>query len=130
VEDFIMKQLVMLITTLTFVVTLAGLSSSANGLNGTYISKDNKNEYITFSPDGKFFLKQQKKPYDIDHPYVTVEGTYKVDGDLVTLRLPDGGEAVGKIQGNTFVDNQRGVWLKDGAVQKVDPNSIFKKRSY
>jgi hypothetical protein len=124
-----MKQIIMLIMTLSCIVMFAGLSSSADGLNGTYISKENKNEYITFSPDGKFFLKQQKKPYDFDHPYITIEGIYKVDGDLVTLKLPDGGEALGKIQGNMFIDYERGVWLKDGAPRKVDPDSKFKKRT-
>jgi hypothetical protein len=128
-EDCVMKRLLLLVAALAFVVVCADLSISGTELNGTYISKDNKNEYITFSPDGKFFLKQQKKPHDSNQPYITTEGTYTTDGNAVMLRLPDGGEAAGTIQGGTFLDNERKPWVKAGEAQKPNQNVQFPKRS-
>jgi hypothetical protein len=128
-EDCIMKRFLLFVSALAFVVVFADLSISGTDLNGTYISKENKNEYITFSPDGKFFLKQQKKPYDSNQPYVTIEGTYTTDGNAVILRLPDGGEAAGTVQGGTFLDNERKPWVKGGEPQKTNQNMQFPKRS-
>jgi len=86
-----MKHIILLVAALAVIVVFTGLSSAAGELNGTYISKDNKNEYITFGHDGKFFLKQKKKSTDSERPsYDAIEGTFKIEGDLVTMKLPDG----------------------------------------
>lgn len=123
-----MKRIISLVAALLLVVSFTDWSNSANDVAGTYISKQNKNEYITFAPDGKFFLKQQKKPYDFDHPYITVEGVYTLSGDAVSLKLSDGGEAEGKFQEGAFVDNQGIPWLKDGKAPKKDMPFDPKKR--
>ena len=123
-----MKRSIFFIVALAMVVGFPQLSRSANELNGTYMNQDNKSEYITFSLDGKFFLKQQKKPYDMEQPYVTIEGTYTLNGDTVALKLPNGGGAAGKIKGDLFIDNQGKTWLKQGGTQ-VNPGMKFKKQS-
>ncbi len=122
-----MKRSIVLIAALAMVVGFSDPSRSANELNGTYMNQDNKSEYIAFSLDGKFFLKQQKRPYDMEQPYVTIEGTYTVNGDTVVLKLPNGGQAVGKIKGDLFVDNQGKSWLKQGGSQ-VNPGIKFRKQ--
>ena len=130
VEDITMKRIILLVAALAFVLVLAGLSSAADELTGTYISRENRSEYITFSPDGKFYLKQKKKAVGSEPPsYDAIEGTYWTDKDSVTLKLPDGGEAVGKFKGGTFMDNERRVWTKEGAEQKPAPGIQPKKRS-
>ncbi len=122
-----MKRSIFFIVALAMVVGFPQLSRSANELNGTYMNQDNKSEYITFSLDGKFFLKQQKRPYDMEQPYITIEGTYAFNGDMVTLKLPNGGGAVGKIKGDLFIDNQGKAWLKQGGSQ-VNPGMKFRKQ--
>jgi hypothetical protein len=125
-----MKRIILLVATLAFVFVLAGLSSAADELKGTYISRENKNEYITFNPDGKFYLKQKKEAVGSEpSSYDATEGSYWTDNDSVTLQLPDGGEAVGKFKGGTFMDNERRVWIKEGAQQKLVPGIQPKKRS-
>jgi hypothetical protein len=129
-EDFAMKRIILFVAALAFIVVYADFSSAANELNGTYISKENRNEYITFSPDGKFYLKLLKKNVGAEHSsYEAIEGTYRTDGDTVVLKLPDGGEAAGKIKDGTFLDNEQKLWIKDGAPQKMGPGIQNKKRS-
>jgi hypothetical protein len=129
-EDITMKRIILLVAALAFVLVLAGLSSAADELKGTYISSENKNEYITFNPDGKFYLKQKKKTVGSESPsYDAIEGTYWTNNDSVTLKLPDGGEAVGKFKGGIFMDHERRVWTKEGAEQKPAPGIQPKKRS-
>lgn len=45
---------------------------------------------------------------------MTLSGKYRMAGDDVTFELDGEGEAGGKIQGNTFVDNEGKVWQKEG----------------
>lgn len=122
-----MRKIVLLVMALSFVV-FANLVSAATELDGNYISRDNKNEHIILGKDGKFVLKQQKKPYDMEHPYVTIEGSYKTDGEAVTLNLPDGGEATGKVQDGVFIDSQEKYWIKEGVQQNVDLKILPRKR--
>jgi hypothetical protein len=117
-----MKRVFPVLAALVFVVALAGRVSAADELSGTYISKENKSEYITFGSDGKFFLKQKKKTVGSELPsYDSVEGTFTTNGDAVTLKLPDGGEAVGKFKAGVFMDNESRLWIKEGAPQKMAP---------
>jgi len=80
---------------------------------GTYVNKQNNKEYLTLRSDGTFTLKQQRKPYNMEHPYMTLEGSYKLDGEKVLLNLRDGGEAEGKIQDNAFVDGEGKLWVNE-----------------
>jgi hypothetical protein len=129
-EGFTMKRIILVVAALAFIVVYAGLPRAANEINGTYIGKENRNEYITFSADGKFFLKLLKKSVGSEHSsFEAIEGTYRTDGDTVVLTLPDGGEAAGKIKDGTFMDNEHKLWIKEGAPQKMGPGIQPKKRS-
>ena len=75
------------------------------------MNKDAK-EYLTLYPNGTFFLKQRKSPPDLEHPFAELNGTYIMNGEVITLELSDGGKAEGKIKGNTFEDGQGKPWLK------------------
>lgn len=124
-----MKHIILLVTALAAILVFTGLSSAASELTGTYISQDNKNEYITFGHDGKFFLKQKKKSIGSETPsYDSIEGTFKIEGDLVTMKSPDGAEAFGKIKDGTFLDNERRIWIKEGAPKKMEPVTQPKRR--
>ncbi|HAA03943.1 MAG TPA: hypothetical protein DCE18_11280 [Syntrophobacteraceae bacterium] len=124
-----MKKLLVYVAAIVMVIVSTGLAIAAGELNGTYISKSNKNEYIAFTPDGKFFLKQQNAPGNTEKPYITVEGTYSVAKDTVTLVLPDGAEADGKIQGDVFIDNERKQWVKQGSQPKGDQGIKLRHQS-
>lgn len=114
-----MRRIILAVAALSFVFVCARMSSAADELSGTYVNRENKSEYITFSSNKTFHLKQ-KKPYDLEHPYQTIEGTYTTSGDSVTLKLPDGGESSGKILENAFIDSEGRPWVKEGAKQKMD----------
>ncbi len=89
--------------------------SSMASVAGIYVNQQNSKEYLTLRADGSFTLKQQKKPYDIEHPYMSIEGSFKLQGDKVILQLKEGAEAEGKIQDNVFVDAEGKPWMKQNA---------------
>jgi len=96
--------------------TTSGTSgTSMASAAGTYVNQQNSKEYLTLRADGSFTLKQQKKPYDIEHPYMSIEGSFKLQGDKVILQLKEGAEAEGKIQDNVFVDAEGKPWMKQNA---------------
>ncbi|MEM5789247.1 MAG: hypothetical protein AAGU11_18185 [Syntrophobacteraceae bacterium] len=82
---------------------------------GTYISKKDSKEYLTLDPQGTFVLKQRKVPPEMSNPFVELTGRYAISGDDLTLILSDGGEATGKLKGNTFVDSEGTPWIKQGS---------------
>lgn len=102
-----------LIATLSSGLAHGASADSSASVAGTYVNRQNNKEYLTLRADGTFTLKQQTKPYNADHPYMTVEGSYKLDGEKVLLNLKDGGEAEGKIQDNAFVDGEGKLWVNE-----------------
>lgn len=87
---------------------------------GTYINKDNPREYLTLKSDMTFFLKQQKKPLDIEHPYMELSGTFVMNGETIQLTLQDGGVATAKVADGVFEDGSGSPWLKQGFKPKMD----------
>lgn len=110
----------------------AASATTAASVAGTYVSPQNSREYLTLRPDGTFTLKQQSKPYNIEHPYMTFEGSFKMEGEKVMLLLRDGGEATGKIQDNAFVDTDGKPWMKQNAPapKKTEDSTPSRKRSF
>lgn len=102
-----------LIATLSSGLAHGASATSSTSLAGTYVNQQNNKEYLTLRADGTFTLKQQSKPYNVDHPYMTLEGSYKLDGEKVLLNLKDGGEAEGKLQDNAFVDGEGKRWVNE-----------------
>ena len=87
---------------------------------GTYINKDNPREYLILKSDSTFFLKQENKPFDPQHPYAELSGTFVVNGETIKLTLQDGGEANGKIGNGMFEDGSGKPWMKQGFTPKTD----------
>lgn len=106
-------------------------AASSPSVAGTYVNQQNNKEYLTLRADGTFTLKQQTKPYNLEHPYTTLEGSYRLDGEKVLLNLKDGGEAEGKIQDNAFVDNQGKHWVNEKlpAPKKDEEQKPARKKS-
>jgi hypothetical protein len=108
---------------LTVSFSLAGSEST---VIGTYLNKADK-EYMTLNPDGTFHLKLRKRPVDPENPFINTSGKYRVTGDEIKLELEDGGEASGKMQGTTFVDNEGKSWMKEGTIEPPRMDASPKK---
>ncbi|NSW85333.1 MAG: hypothetical protein HPY84_03330 [Syntrophobacteraceae bacterium] len=108
-----MKRMIMWSAVFGFsLACLLSVSFADEVVHGTYINKLSSKEYLTLNPDGTFFLKQRNRISDLSTPFISIEGKYDLKGDDLILKLPDGGEAKGKLQGNAFVDTQGVPWLK------------------
>jgi len=104
-----------------FIATGICLAADQSDLIGTYINKRDAKQYLTLSADGSFYLKQRSSPFDPNKPFIEISGKYEKNGDKVTLKLPDGGEATGTMKGNTFEDAGEVSWTKEGSeAQKVE----------
>lgn len=110
---FLMVRIVIGAMVLVLLGFLPGFAGSESPMKVTYINKADQ-EYLTLNPDGTFYLKLRKKPADLANPFMTATGRYIITGEDITLNLDDGGEASGKIKGNTFVDNEGKTWVKEG----------------
>jgi len=102
------------------------LAGSEAVVSGTYINKTDK-EYLTLRPDGTLHLKIRKKPMDLNNPFLEVNGKYKMTGEDIELELDGGGEASGKIKGNTFIDNEGKTWYKEGSSEPPPMDLGIKK---
>ena len=87
---------------------------------GTYINKDNPREYLVLKSDMSFFLRQQKKDFDPEHPYEEFSGTFVMNGESIKFTLQDGGEATATISNGMFDDGSGKPWLKQGYTPKTD----------
>ena len=104
------------------------LAGSESSVNGTYVNKADK-EYLTLNPDGTLYLKLRKTPADPNNPFINLSGRYRMTGEEITLELEGGGEASGKIIGNTFVDNEGKRWEKEGSSQAPKMDQAIPKGS-
>jgi len=96
----------------------AGICGEPTSPAGVFISKADPKQYISFQPDGTFFLKQRPKHFDPMKPFVEITGNYRVNGDEVTLVVTKGGEATGKLKANVFTDADGAEWIKEGTEAK------------
>ena len=96
-------------------------SSAADltSVSGTYFSQRDNTQFLLLRPDATFVLRQRKKPPNPDNPFTEFSGTYSLNGETITLQIPDGGSAKGKIKGNVFTDSQDEPWVKKGEEQNV-----------
>lgn len=99
---------------LCFVLATPCYSDDQPSVHGNYINKQDNKEYLTLYPDRTFHLKQRTKPADISKPFMELSGKYEIQGEDITLKLSDGGEASGKLKDNTFEDSDGGSWVKEG----------------
>jgi hypothetical protein len=120
------KRITLITAALVLLLASYSLAAGSDSPTGTYINKADK-EYMTLNPDGTCYLKLRKVPADFANPFFTATGTYKINGDEVLLELEGGGEASGSIKGNTFVDNEGKIWLKEGASEPANMEPLPKK---
>jgi len=90
----------MFVVMLIFILNLGGCSVS---VAGTYRSQENNSDYLELRSDNTFFVKENSSSFS---------GKYRVDKDIITLELPSGFSAQGKIDGNTIIDDQNKKWVK------------------
>lgn len=115
-----MKRAILFAVALAFTIVFSIPVHAEEPVYGTYINKDNSKEYLTLKADKTFFLKQENKPFDPEHPYAELTGTYVMNGESIKLLLSDGGVADGKIVNGTFDDGKGKPWLKQGYTPKSD----------
>ncbi|WP_417913489.1 hypothetical protein [Candidatus Electronema sp. JM] len=70
---------------------------------GTYIA-ENGEGYLLLSQNGTFFSEEE-----LDRVY---SGVYAIENDVVTLTLPSGRSATGRIEGNALIDKDGIRWTK------------------
>ena len=128
-----MKRIALLTAVIVLLSASCSLAGSESAITGTYVNKADK-EYLTLNPDGTLFLKLRKKPADSANPFLNLSGHYRINGNEVMLELEGGGEAngtgeaSGTIKGNTFVDNEGKIWLKEGASESAAPMEVGPKK--
>jgi hypothetical protein len=126
-EGFSMKRMILFSTTLVLLAASYCLAvSEYTAVSGTYLNKADK-EYLTLNPDGTLHLKIRKKPADLDNPFSDLSGKYRLSGEDIVLELEGGGEASGKIKGNSFIDNEGKTWLKEGTSEAPKMDQGIKK---
>jgi hypothetical protein len=121
-----MRKITLVLATFLLLTVSFSFAASDSTVSGTYINKVDK-EYLTLNPDGTFHLKLRKRPADPDNPFINATGKYRVNGNDIQLDLDDGGEASGKMQGTTFVDNEGKSWTKEGVSEPVRMDQPTKK---
>jgi hypothetical protein len=121
-----MKRIASIMAVFVLLTASFGFAGPESAVSGTYINKADK-EYLTLNPDGTFHLKLRKRPVDPDNPFINATGRYLVNGNDIQLELDDGGEASGKMQGTTFVDNEGKAWMKEGTSEPPKMDTSPKK---
>lgn len=70
---------------------------------GRYAIKGNSSDYLELKGDGAFFVQRGAKGF---------AGTYKVDGDVITMQMPTGQATRGKFCGTAIADADGLLWEK------------------
>jgi hypothetical protein len=123
---FSMRRIILFSTALVLLTASYCLAGSEAAVSGTYVNKADK-EYLTLNPDGTLHLKIRKKPTNLDNPFLDLIGKYRMTGEDITFELEGGGEASGKIKGNTFTDNEGKTWIKEGTSEPPQMEQSPKK---
>jgi hypothetical protein len=92
--------------------SISCFAQDSTGISGVYLCKRDDTQFLTLRQDETFVLKQRKKPANKENPFIEFTGTYKLDGETLTLTLDDGKMAKGQIKGNVFTDGQGDTWIK------------------
>lgn len=101
----IMKKTITLlgILLLLSISILLLLYSCGSSVTGRYVNKDNSREYLELKSDGTFYCKES---------FMGFSGRYKVEDDMIILRLEGGITARGRIRGNRIIDDDGKIWVK------------------
>jgi hypothetical protein len=121
-----MKRMAVFAAALVLLTASYCLAGSEPNVSGTYINKADK-EYLRLNPDGTLHLKIRQQPTNLDKPFLELFGKYRMTGEDIIFDLEGGGEASGKIKGNTFIDNQGKPWIKEGTSEPPQMEQSPKK---
>lgn len=70
---------------------------------GIYYKEGSNTEYTKLNPDGSYEFHEKGK---------TITGTYTVSWNTLTLTLPNGRTATGKLNPEYILDNENNKWIK------------------
>jgi hypothetical protein len=90
-------SIIVLVAVLGLAVAFAGT------VVGTYVNKDNLNEYVVLKSDGKFHLREDGKDYF---------GVYILKGNEIVFLFKSGSGFAGTIHGRRIIDENDSVWVK------------------
>lgn len=93
--------LVVIIVTGGIIYSLIG---GKGGLPGTYVNRDNPSEYLELRRDSTFYLKEMG---------IGLSGEWEVEEDELRLYFPELGTIPAEIRGNTLIDREGKVWVKE-----------------
>ena len=75
---------------------------------GKYLRKGSTSDYVELNPDGTFLIQMGKKAF---------HGTYKVQADVITLKMSNGVANRSRFVGNSVTDADGTVWERDVEIQ-------------
>jgi hypothetical protein len=101
-----------------------GIAADLNAVSGVYLSQRDNTQFLTLRPDATFFLKQRKMPPEKENPFIELSGKYELNGEKVTLILPDGGTGQGELKANVFTDAQGDTWVK----KATEPQNVVRPK--
>jgi len=97
-----MKRNISLICLFALILVLFGCSKS---IYGTYVNRDNPNEYMILKSDGTFFFRSTG---------VNSVGKYEIEieNDVIIFEHEEGHPIRSKIQGNKILTPGGRIWIK------------------
>jgi hypothetical protein len=113
-----------LATALLVLLTCPCIAADVSGLAGVYFCHRDETQFLTLRADSTFVLRQRKKPPDKDEPFVEVNGTYILNGEILQLLIDEGKSAQGNLKGTVFTDAQGDVWEK----KSTEPQNVVRPK--
>ena len=107
-----MKHFILLFSSFIFTSHFIGCSKSEQATKfeiGKYVSQKDPTDVVEYKSDGTFFFIS---PNSHDGSEKGINGTYSVEGNVVTIKLADGSHNTLTVDGNKLTDEKGRVWLK------------------
>ena len=96
-----MKKATLVVLCCAAFMLIAGCGKG--GVDGRYYNKSNSASYIHLEKDGSFVAQVPGKE---------LRGEYALTGNVIVLSMKNGHEDRGTIQGDTLVDGDGEVWVR------------------
>ncbi len=91
------------IAIITFILILIFFIGCNIGSTGTYYNTEDDRQFIELMKDGEIYFYDGRRGY---------MGTYRIDGEVMTVYSGLGYASRATIRGNTIYDDEGGVWVK------------------
>jgi hypothetical protein len=106
----IRKQLISIFVVFMLIAGFSGCElSQQSAVAGKYVLEGEPRSYMELKADGTFFLAQWGK---YTKKTASFAGEYTMDGNQITIKLPQGTAARGHIDGDVLVDDEGERWIK------------------